>query len=278
MKEQKPFQLLSNILLGEEKEAIKDLEKKIGEVYKEVSERERLEQHVGPIVQEKLDYLQMNFPELLGDQVAETIKYKIESAKDEMAEALYPIIGQMIKKYIRKEFELLSERVDKRMEQAFSWKGWISRIKSWFGAGSENDIILSGVIEPDIEQIFVVEQESGILIGSYAKHETMDQDMIAGMLTAIKTFVKEAFEEGNQELESIEYERFKIIIRNFRSFYIAVVSSGVVNAEYKNKLDDLILNFAHNVTTKLSESSSPYPENYLSENLEETFENFSNDQ
>ena len=42
------------------------------------------------------------------------------------------------------------------------------------------------------------------------KTEAMDEDMVAGMLTAIKSFVEDAFKGGNMELERIDYELFTI--------------------------------------------------------------------
>ncbi len=74
--------------------------------------------------------------------------------------------------------------------------------------------------------------------------------MIAGMLTAIKSFVKDAFVFGKQELETIEYENYELIIKNLESFYIVVVASGVVDEAFKNDLDDVLLDFSEVVLKK----------------------------
>jgi hypothetical protein len=77
--------------------------------------------------------------------------------------------------------------------------------------------------QTSVEQIFVIEKGSGLIISSVSKQESIDEDMIAGMLTAIKSFVEDAFKRDLQSLELIQYELFEIHIQNFTSYYFAVV-------------------------------------------------------
>jgi len=105
-------------------------------------------------------------------------------------------------------------------------------------------MVLRNLIKAEIEEVFVIAQHSGMLLGSYSRHNTLDKEMIAGMLTAIKSFVKDAFVFGKQELETIEYENYELIIKNLESFYIVVVASGVVDEVFKNELDDVLLDFS----------------------------------
>ena len=89
----------------------------------------------------------------------------------------------------------------------------------------------------DISQIFVIQKKSGILLGVYSKKETIDKDLVSGMLTAIKNFAGDAFKSGSQNIETIEYELFNIQIKNFHTYYIAIVVSGTLTNRYKSKLD-----------------------------------------
>ncbi|MDN5204480.1 hypothetical protein QQ008_24010 [Fulvivirgaceae bacterium BMA10] len=241
------FKKLKEILFEQDRRAREELQSKLIEIEKGVNTREGMEARVNPILEDKVTFLQQNFPTLFGPAVTQAIKREIKESQDEVVEALYPIIGKMVKKYIVKEMELLSERIDRQLDLAFSWEGWLRRIKGWFGGVSEKDIITQQLMEPTLEEIFVIQQNSGLLIGSYSKNNTIDQDMIAGMLTAIKAFVQDAFSRGGEDLEMIEYETYKLIIRNFKSFYITAVISGPVNMEFKNELDQQILNFAEQV-------------------------------
>jgi len=79
--------------------------------------------------------------------------------------------------------------------------------------------------------------------------------MVAGMLTAIKAFVEDAFNQKDQRLESVSYDQFNIYIQSFQKFYIAVVLSGTMDAQYKSKLDDKLMTFVKDVTKKSLENN-----------------------
>ncbi len=88
---------------------------------------------------------------------------------------------------------------------------------------------LKKVEEPfEIEDIFLI-TNSGLLI----KHITrelkpgVDDDILTGMLTAVKDFVKDSFrthEEG--ELDELQYGRLRIVLEYGRDVYIAAVVRG----------------------------------------------------
>jgi hypothetical protein len=267
-----PLLRLRSLLLEDDRLRINSLDEDIRSLSKELNTRAKLELRIKPIIQDHLEKLKKDFPTLFGPVITETIKYQIKNSQDEVVDAFYPIIGKLIRKYIAREIEILSERVDEQLEKAFSWRGWIIRIKSWFHGTKETDIVLQGLAEPSIEEIFVIEQNSGLLYGSFSRSETMDQDMIAGMLTAIKTFVADTFKNGEQELESIEYESYHIIFKNFKTYFLAVAVSGIITASFKDKLDKTVMNFANNLrknaqgeNEEKADAFSGYLEQYFAE-------------
>lgn len=272
MKEGWGFEQLKKILLEQDREEQQALAKKLEDLDQQLNNRERLEERVNPILKDQELRFQNDFPRLFGPQITKTISEQIKESQEEVVEALYPIIGRMIKKYITSEIQKLSEKVDQQMELAFSWEGWKVRIKAWISGTPQKDLVLSKLIEPKIEEVFVIEKNSGLLMGSFSKNQSVDQDMVAGMLTAIKAFVEDAFSGGAQELESIDYENYKIVLKSFKSFFMAVVTSGGMSAEFKDKLDDQLMDFAEKVLKKARKAEPEEPE--LSGFLEEFFNDF----
>ncbi len=261
---------LRGLLLEEDRLKQQELNAEVQTLNKELNTREKLAPKIEPIIQDHLDKLKRDFPTLFGPVITETIKYQIKHSQDEVVDALYPIIGKLIRKYITREIELLSERVDNQLEKAFSWRGWLTRIKAWFGKTKETDLVLQGLAEPSIEEIFVIEQNSGLLYGSFSKTKAIDQDIIAGMLTAIKAFVVDAFKNEEQELESINYESYHILFYNFNKFFLVVVVSGITTASFKDHLEKTVLQFINELrgkSKKTNESSmgdfSDYLETYF---------------
>ena len=274
MKEGLGFNQLRKILLEQDWEERQELAQKLNDLDEQLNKRERFETKVDPILKDQEVRFQNNFPKLFGPQITETISRQIKESQDEVVEALYPIIGRMIKKYITSEIQKLSEKVDQQMELAFSWEGWKLRIKAWISGTPQKDVVLSKLIEPKIEEIFVIEKDSGLLMGSFSKNKAVDQDMVAGMLTAIKAFVEDAFTTDSQELESIDYETYKIVLKSFKSFYIAVVSSGGMNTEFRDKLDDLLIDFADRVLKQARDGETA--DDQISGRLAEFFNDFDN--
>ena len=247
MTEADKLALLKDLLLTDDRAYAESIHKKIKALEDIINEQKKLSNKVDPIIDDRLEEFIEEIPETLGPTITEALAEQIKNSKDQVVEALYPIMGKMIKKYISQEISLLTERINKQLEDSFSTKSWKRKFKSWFGGIREEELLLSELaFQSRVEQVLVIEKNSGLLIGQYAKTETIDKDMISGMLTAIKSFVEDAFQGKSQNLELIEYELYHIHIQSFVSFYVAVAISGEYNLIFKNKLQDIIFNFTDN--------------------------------
>ena len=156
---------------------------------------------------------------------------------------MYPILGKMVKKYGAQEIKVLSEKIDNQLSFISAWK---RRLRSFFGGSKEKELLLNDLSSEKVEQVLLIERDSGLLKAGYSKTETIDEEMISGMLTAIKSFVEDAFNQKNQELELIEYELYNIHIQSFVNYYVAVVISGSYSLKTKDKVQDIIFDFYHN--------------------------------
>lgn len=247
MTEADKLSILKDLLLTDDRAYAESIHTKIKVLEDLIHKQEKLSGKVNPIIDKKLLEFTERIPETLGPTITEALAEQIKNSKDQVVEALYPIMGKMIKKYISQEISLLTERINKQLEDSFSANSWKRKFKSWFGGVKEEELLLSQLSAiSQVEQVLVIEKNSGMLIGQYAKTETIDRDMISGMLTAIKSFVEDAFNEKSQNLELIEYELYHIHIQSFVSFYVAVAISGEYNLIFKNKIQDIIFNFTDN--------------------------------
>ncbi|UGU18354.1 cell envelope biogenesis protein OmpA [Sinomicrobium kalidii] len=246
MNENDKLNILKDILLTDDREYAETIAKRIKALEKVLHTRSELADRVDPIIDHKLDEFIDEIPKTLGPTITKTLKTEIKNSKEQVVEALYPIMGKMIKKYVWQEIKLLSERVSKQVENSFSLNAWKRKAKAWFTGVKEHDLILSELGNASVEQVFIIEKNSGILLGNYSKTKTIDEDMFSGMLTAIKSFVEDAFQQKGQNLELIEYELYHIHIQSFVSYYVAVVVSGQYTTPIKNKLQDIIFNFSEN--------------------------------
>lgn len=259
MEEQDKLKILKELLFTEEHEFADSIAQKVDDLTKIVNQKKELSHKVDPIIDDKLDEFVQEIPKTLGPTITETLREEIKNSQDAVVEALFPIIGKMIKKYIAHEMKLLSENISRKTKKAFSFRNWFRRTKAKVQGVSEGDLAISDYAKPRLIQMFVIEKNSGILIADYSplSEGTIDKEMVAGMLTAIKSFVEDAFEGGNQNLELIEYELYTIHIQNFYSYYVAAVISGAYTMMFKEVLEDQIIDFAkNNISSKDLENST----------------------
>lgn len=241
---------LKQLLFEEESKRYQELHEKIKDVEQKMEESLEAQKLPDAEINALMDQMMEVMPEKLGPTITKTLKVQIKESRDDVVQALFPIIGQMIKKYVQQEMAVLTEKIDKQFEAALSFDQLLLRIKAFFTGVKYSELILKGTHEPHIQEIFIIDEESGILQASYSRNKSVDQDMVAGMLTAIKSFVEDAFEQEDQNLETISYDLYQIYIQNFNKFYLAVVMSGVMDATFKSRLNDTILQFVKDITMK----------------------------
>lgn len=240
MTENDKIEILKDILFTEDRADIEKIAKRIAQLEKTLNQKKELTEKVTPILDTKLAEFTESMPQKLGPTITATLKEQISTQKDEVVDALFPILGKMIKKYIAQEIKLVTEKIDNQ----FSFVSRLKlRLRSLFSGKKERELILQELTPAYIEQVFLIEKDSGLLKASYSKRKTIDEDMISGMLTAIKSFVEDAFNKKGEQLELIEYELYQIQLQSFVTHYIAIVVSGNFSTKAKSKLQDRVFNF-----------------------------------
>lgn len=234
--EQELLQQLREILLRDDREAFSQVRDTL---HNPIWFRD----NANPIIEEHIEYLKNNFPKEFNKSVEKIVDKRIKASQSEILDTIYPVLGSMIKKYINYQLQLLREGIELRVKELTDTKSIWKRIKASIFGIKSSDLILSDLARPNIEEIFVIQRDTGLLIGSASRETTIDKEAIAGMFTAIKAFVEDAFQrDSKEELELISYASYKILVHNYHSYYLAVALSGVVAREdeerFRNQLQD----------------------------------------
>jgi hemerythrin len=243
MKQEEKLNIIKDILLTDEREYTASIHKKIQLLEDTINEREKLSGKVNPIIDQKLNEFVKKIPDTLGPTITKTLNEEIKNSQDAVVDALFPILGKMIKRYIQHEMKLLSEKINDQVTKTFSFRRFFS--KSKMNGVNEADLLIQKQTNTKIEQVIIIEKGSGIVLAEHSKIKTTDEDMVAGMLTAIKSFAEDAFKRESQSLQYIEYDHYHIHLQNFPSYYIAVIVSGAYNVIFKDKLEDKLFDFAN---------------------------------
>ncbi len=233
------YKELVGLLIDQKLETVKS---DIVELSHLLNDKDQLSEKVSPIIQQHLDFFTKNFPDEFKKAVNEMMELKIKDSQQAILDVITPVLGKLIRQSITHQFQMLKENLEKTLKKTFSKQGLFSFLQR--RQSVETEIILSELDKPVIEEIHVIQRDSGLLIGSASLEKNIDRDVIAGMLTAIKSFVEDAFQKEEQDLGMIEYENYKIFIQNFYSYYIATSISGSISASEKDELSSKLFDFA----------------------------------
>jgi hypothetical protein len=100
------------------------------------------------------------------------IKKQVAESKDEMVEALYPVIGQTVRRAVAEAMRKLVRQINERLDKSFNLKITWLRLKARILGLPEPLVILPQVFPFAIEQLFLIDQRTGLLIAHTAGENT----------------------------------------------------------------------------------------------------------
>jgi outer membrane protein OmpA-like peptidoglycan-associated protein len=172
----------------------------------------------------------------LAPEMGKAIKAQIHLERDAMVDALYPVIGNTISKYM---VEVVRE-INSKVENALSIEGVRRKVRARMQGVSEAELILRESVTFNIEAIFLIHKGSGLIIAEVQKprDERLESEMIAGMLTAIRSFANDCVSHSGHtsELHEIEYGNLQIILEVAGYCYLAVVVEGDPSKSFIEKM------------------------------------------
>ena len=128
--EEDKLQLLREILLVDDREVANAVNKRLNVISETIEKREKLSEKVDPIIKIRLDKFISDIPSTLGPTITKTLQEEIKNSQDKVVEALYPIMGKMIKRYVQNEIKRLSETINKKVNNTFSFSAIKRKMRS----------------------------------------------------------------------------------------------------------------------------------------------------
>ncbi|MEH1840914.1 MAG: OmpA family protein [Nostoc sp.] len=164
------------------------------------------------------------------------IKKQIEIEQDIVVDALYTIIGSTIAKYMAETIRAINRQV----EETLSVEGIKRKIRAKLQGVSEAELILKEALPFTIQAIFLIHKASGLVISDiqHSDVEQLQAEMVAGMLTAIRSFANDCINQSGSiaELDAIEYGTSKIILEVAGYCYLAIVTRGDTSKNFIRKM------------------------------------------
>jgi len=193
---------------------------------------------------------------MIAPVLGEAIRLKIQEARDEMIEALYPIIGQVVGRAVAEAVSDLARSLDAQAKRAFDFRLMWWRLKARFSGATEAQIRLRELLPFSVTDVLLIHRESGLLLyhllgtGSIAS----DSDLFSGMLTAIRDFSQDTLGGDEQdELGEITYGEQRILIETTRHSYLAVIVNGNPPPGFRGEMRDRVIEIENAFSEELAD-------------------------
>jgi len=173
---------LRELLLKREQQRLDELERQL-------QDREQRIAALGEILPDSIHQLQddRRLQKSLNSPLVRSIETAIQNNPKHFGAMLYPVIGPAIRRAVAEALKGLLESINRTMEHSFSARSWGWRFESWRTGVPFGQIVLKHTLAYSVDEVFLVQRNSGLLIARAAREatEVLDRDAVAAMLSAI---------------------------------------------------------------------------------------------
>lgn len=134
-----------------------------------------------------------------------TIRHSIELNPSILTETLFPIIGSIVRRSIAHALQAMIQSLNQTVEHSLSPQSIRWRLEAKRTGKTLAEVVLLRTLVYRVEQVFLIEKKSGLLLQHVAVNPAMSENSqaISAMLTAIQDFMRDAFRAEEKEIGSV---------------------------------------------------------------------------
>jgi outer membrane protein OmpA-like peptidoglycan-associated protein len=186
----------------------------------------------------------MQLSEVLTPVVEGATRRSVQKNPRTLTDILYPLLLPAIRKSIGEKIDQTFQSLNESLKYIFTWRGLKWRLESWRTGTSFAEVVLKHSLVYRVEHAFLIHRSSGLLISHVAAENATSEDpqLISSMLSAIQDFVKDSFNEKEQDgLDTIRFGELRLWSEAGPFATLAVVIRGNPPEELHGILSDVLL-------------------------------------
>ncbi len=178
----------------------------------------------------------------LAAPVAQALGAAVHNNRQGIVDALFPVIGPMIRRAIAEALRNLVGNLNSAIESSFTLRGLKWRLEAWRAGVPYAQVVLRHRLAYGIDHVFLVERGSGLLLhhASAPGLPALDADAIAGMLTALGDFVGDSVGVAGGALESAQVGESLVWVEHGPQANLACFVHGVPPAQLRTLLEQRV--------------------------------------
>lgn len=179
------------------------------------------------------------------------IRKSVSHDKQPLTDALFPIMGPAIRSYVLDLVRGMAEDLNQSIQNATSLERIKWRVQAKMAGKPYSEFVLLKTRSFSIEEVYLMQRDTGLLLLHAAKNpanEANDEaDLVSGMFTAIRSFVKDSFsssssqeEDNDSELDRFTFGDREVLIEVGPSLVLAAVVRGVPSPAVRDELTSIL--------------------------------------
>ncbi len=173
----------------------------------------------------------------------EAISSSVKKDPKIIVDVLVPVMIPAIRKAITSLIKEMIQSFSATLEHGLSMRGLKWRFEAFKTKKPFGEVALLHSLVFQVEQVFLIHRETGLVLQSVAADEVIaqDADMISGMLTAIQDFVRDSFAASQDDsLETLQFGDRSIWIEQSSQLVLAAVVQGNAPVELQTSLRETL--------------------------------------
>ena len=180
--------------------------------------------------------------------LAQGLERIARSQKTLLISVLFPLIGPIIRRSIAETLSQLMKDMNRAVEHSISPTGLRWRWEAFRTGVAFTQIVLKHTLRYRVEHLLLVNNDGGLLLAHVANvdAELADSDAVAGMLSALQDFARDAvFARQDEALKSVEVGGMTLKILRGPLMHLAVAVRGELSEPAQQSLS-LLVETLHN--------------------------------
>jgi outer membrane protein OmpA-like peptidoglycan-associated protein len=228
---------LKELLFDREARAITDLSARMDAVFERSGSQERFTASVASVLDEALARAEVERHSQVAGAIAplvvSTIRSEIRNSQDELAEALYPAMGRMVKDYVVSAFRDLADEINRRFEH----NRFMLRVRSLLTGRPVAELAMAYAPPPKVEEIYLVRRGSGELVGRWPAAGNPRDHTRSGVLAAINEIATDAFIAEEASLRRLDLGSSLVYMRASPAHLLFVRCAGAAPRALEQTID-----------------------------------------
>ncbi len=226
--EQTDLTALRSLLLGPEQSVLERLQS-------EAQDPEIQSGRVADVLPDALRTASAASPRALSQALEQPVSECIESSVQRdpgfFADILYPVMGPAIRRSITQAMKGLVQQINQALEYSLTLKGLRWRLEAARSGVPFAEIVLRRTLRYRVEEAFLIQTGSGLLIQHLGEETTpsRDADAVSAMLTAIRDFASDTIDRDDPEshLDTVDVGDHTLWLIHGPKAYLACAIRGV---------------------------------------------------